>query len=85
MRNGRADAFVYDLPFNVVYIAQFKDSLVHLKEPFTKEPLGWAVRKGDPDFLNWLDNFLQEIHNDGTYDVLYQRWFEGSDWLKNLN
>jgi len=85
VRNGQADAFIYDLPFNAVYIAQYSGELVHLKEPFTKEPLGWAVRKGDPDFLNWLDNFLAEIHNDGTYDVLYQRWFEGSDWLKNLN
>jgi polar amino acid transport system substrate-binding protein len=85
VRNGQADAFIYDLPFNAVYIAQYSGELIHLKEPFTKEPLGWAVRKGDPDFLNWLDNFLAEIHNDGTYDVLYQRWFEGSDWLKNLN
>lgn len=85
VRNGRADAFVYDLPFNSVYAAQYAGELIHLKEPFTREPLGWAVRKGDPDFLNWLDNFLQAIKSDGTYDVLYQRWFEGTDWLKNLN
>ncbi len=84
-RNGRADAFVYDLPFNTVYYAQNPDSLVFLKEPFTKEPLGWAVRKGDPDFINWLDNFLDEIKNDGTYDLLYARWFEGTAWLKNTN
>jgi len=84
-RNGRADAFIYDLPFNTVYFAQNPDSLVFLREPFTKEPLGWAVRKGDPDIINWLNNFLEEIKNDGTYDVLYQRWFEGSAWLKNLN
>ena len=84
VRNGRADAFVYDLPFNVVYIAQFKDSLVHLKEPFTKEPLGWAVRKGDPDFLNWLDHFQDQIRNDGSYDALYSKWFEGVAWLANV-
>lgn len=84
VRNGRADAFVYDLPFNVVYIGQFKDSLVHLKEPFTKEPLGWAVRKGDPDFLNWLDHFQDQIRNDGSYDALYSKWFEGVAWLANV-
>ncbi len=84
VRNGRADAFVYDLPFNVVYGAQYKDSLVHLKEPFTKEPLGWAVRKGDPDFLNWLDNFQDQIRNDGSYDALYSKWFEGVAWLANV-
>ncbi|MCX7062740.1 MAG: transporter substrate-binding domain-containing protein [Gammaproteobacteria bacterium] len=84
VRNGRADAFVYDLPFNVVYGAQYKDALVHLKEPFTKEPLGWAIRKGDPDFLNWLDHFQNQIRNDGTYDALYNKWFEGTAWLVNV-
>lgn len=84
VRNGRADAFVYDLPYNVVYVAQFKDALVHLKEPFTREPLGWAVRKGDPDFLNWLDHFQNQIRNDGSYDALYNKWFEGTAWLANI-
>jgi len=84
VRNGRADAFVYDLPFNVVYGAQYKDALVHLKEPFTREPLGWAIRKGDPDFLNWLDHFQNQIRNDGSYDALYRKWFEGTAWLANV-
>lgn len=84
VRNGRADAFIYDLPFNVVYGAQYPDVLVHLKEPFTKEPLGWAIRKGDPDFLNWLDHFLQQIRNDGSYDALYGKWFESTRWLVNV-
>jgi polar amino acid transport system substrate-binding protein len=56
-----------------------------LKEPFTHEPLGWAVRKGDPDFLNWLENFLYQVKNDGTYDALYSKWFEGTAWLSNVN
>ena len=85
VRSGRADAFVYDLPFNTVYAAQYPDAVVHLKTPFTKEPLGWAVRKGDPDFLNWLDNFLNQIHNDGTYDAIYNKWFENTAWLQNVN
>ena len=85
VRNGHADAFVYDLPYNAVYAGQYPDSIVHLAEPFTHEPLGWAIRKGDPDFINWLDNFLDQIKADGTYDVLYQRWFLGTAWLKNIN
>jgi polar amino acid transport system substrate-binding protein len=84
VRQGRADAFVYDLPFNVVYVAQNKDNLVHLKEPFTQEALGWAVRKGDPDFLNWLNAFLAQIRRDGIYDALYKRWFENTAWLQNI-
>ncbi len=84
VRQGRADAFVYDLPFNAVYVAQNPENLVHLKEPFTQEALGWAVRKRDPDFLNWLNHFLAQIKRDGIYDALYKKWFEGTVWLKNL-
>lgn len=85
VRNGRADAFVYDMPYNVIYAAQFPDALVHLKEPFTREALGWAVRKGDPDFLNWLNNFLRQIRDDGVYDALYRKWFENTAWLQNVS
>ncbi|HEY0973343.1 MAG TPA: transporter substrate-binding domain-containing protein [Solimonas sp.] len=84
VRNGRADAFVYDLPFNAVYAAQHADRIVHLKEPFTQEALAWAVRKGDPDMLNWMNNFLAQIKRDGIYDALYRKWFEGSAWLQNV-
>lgn len=84
VRQGRADAFVYDLPFNAVYVAQNPDNLVHLKTPFTQEALAWAVRKGDHDFLNWLNHFLAQTKRDGIYDALYKKWFEGTAWLKNL-
>ncbi len=84
VRSGRADAFVYDLPYNVIYAARFADSVVHLHEPFTREALGWAVRKGDPDFLNWLNNFLRQIRDEGIYDALYRKWFENTAWLKNV-
>ncbi len=81
VRNGRADAFVYDLPYNAVYAARYPDEVGLLAQTFTQEPLGWALRKGDPDFLNWLNNFLRVIRADGSYDALYHKWFEGTAWL----
>ena len=84
VRNGRADAFVYDLPFNVVMAAQFPDSLVHLDKPFTHEDLGWAIRKNDPVLLAWLNEFLAGIRQDGTHQALYRKWFESSAWLPNV-
>ncbi len=83
--NGKADALVYDLPFcGFLYGSQGKGKTVFLKEPFTYEPLAWAVNKGDPDFLNWLNNFLRQTRGDGFYDRLYQKWIIGSDWKKEL-
>jgi polar amino acid transport system substrate-binding protein len=83
--NGNADAFVYDLPFCVVVmVMQGKDKLTFLDKPFTYEPLAWAIRKGDPDFLNWLNNFLRQIKNDGRYERIYNKWIINTDWIKNV-
>ncbi len=83
--NGKADAFVYDLPFCVVFMAQQgKGNLVFLDKPFTYDPLAWAVNKGDPDFLNWLNNFLRQVKNDGRYERMYNKWIKGTDWIKDV-
>jgi polar amino acid transport system substrate-binding protein len=83
--NGKADAFVYDLPYCVVFMAQQgAGKLVFLDQPFTFEPLAWAITKGDPDFMNWLNNFLRQIKNDGRYDRIYNKWIMGTDWIKNV-
>ena len=63
---------------------QGQGKLIFLDEPFTFEPLAWAVNRGDPDFLNWLNNFLRQTKGDGFYDRLYQKWIIGSDWKKEL-
>jgi polar amino acid transport system substrate-binding protein len=83
--NGKADAFVYDLPYCVVFMAQQgAGKLVFLDMPFTFEPLAWGVRKGDPDFLNWLNNFLNQIKNDGRYERIYNKWIKSTGWIKNV-
>ena len=83
--NGKADAFVYDLPYCVVFMAQQgAGKLVFLDQPFTFEPLAWAITKGDPDFMNWLNNFLRQIKNDGRYDRIYNKWIMGTYWIKNV-
>jgi polar amino acid transport system substrate-binding protein len=80
---GTADAFIYDFPFNAVFSAMHpSDQLIFLDEPFTKEPIAWAVRKNDPDFLKFLNAFLFRIKSDGRFDRIYQRWFLSMDWYK---
>lgn len=83
--NDKADAFVYDLPFCVVFLAQQgAGKLVFLDQPFTYEPLAWAINKGDPDFLNWLNNFLRQVKNDGRYDQIYNKWIKSTDWIQDV-
>ncbi len=83
--NGKADAFVYDSPYCAIALHQKgQGKLVWLDQPFTYEPLAWGVRKGDYDFVNWLNNFLRQIKNDGTYDRIYRKWFKDDAWLKEI-
>jgi len=82
--NGKADAFVYDFPYNAIYVSQHKDQLIHLDKPFTYEPLGWAIKQDDPNFLNFLNNYLRQIKGDGTYKRIYDKWFESNRWLKHV-
>jgi polar amino acid transport system substrate-binding protein len=83
--NGKADALIYDLPFcGFLYGSQGKGKTIFLSDPFTFEPLAWAINKGDPDFLNYLNNFLRQSKGDGFYDQLYKKWITGSSWKKEL-
>ena len=86
--NGKADGMVYDQPYNILFMSnKGKDKLVHLDTPLTYEPLGWAIRKGDPDFLNWLNNFLTQIKGDKVVDFhekLNEKWLRDTSWLKRV-
>lgn len=83
--NGRIDAFIYDSPYNAVAFAEKgQGKLIFLDKPFTDEPLGWAVRKGNPKFLAALNQFLAESKENGTYDKIYAKWFKDDAWLKEL-
>ena len=79
--NGAADAFVYDFPFNAVFVAMNpSDQVIFLDKPFTKEPIAWAIRKNDPDFMKFLNDFLIKLKADGRFDKIYQKWFLSSEW-----
>jgi polar amino acid transport system substrate-binding protein len=81
--NGKADALVYDQPFIGVFFANHgKDKTVFLERPFTYEPLAWAINQGDPDFLNFLNNFLLQCKGDGFYENAFKKWMLSLDWRK---
>jgi len=82
--NGKADAMIYDMPFISIYANQSKGKTVAILEPFTYEPLGWAVKQGDPDMLNFLNNFLRQTKGDGNYERIYDKWFNSDAWLSQV-
>lgn len=43
---------------------------------FTQEPYGIGIKKGNKELQAYVDNFLDEIIQDGTYGKLYEKWFK---------
>ena len=56
-------------------------TVLFLDEPFTDEALAFAIRKDDPDFLAWLNEFLQRLNADGRYERIRSKWFESTEWF----
>jgi polar amino acid transport system substrate-binding protein len=44
-------------------------------DPFSKEPYGFAVPKGDQRLRQLIDETLRDMAQDGTYVAIYERWF----------
>ncbi|MGL5998486.1 MAG: transporter substrate-binding domain-containing protein [Pseudomonas proteolytica] len=83
--SGEVDAFIHDAPYNLIALTKPQNrGLLALEQPFTYEPLAFGVKKGDYDSLNWINHFLNQIAQDGTYDRLHDKWFQDSDWLSEI-
>ena len=47
----------------------------------TKDGLGIAMRKGDPDFLAWINLLLDEIEGNGMLDELKGFYIRDLSWM----
>jgi polar amino acid transport system substrate-binding protein len=84
--DGKADAFIHDAPYNLIALSRAENSaLLLLEQPFTFEPLAFGLKKGDFDSLNWINHFLNQVAQDGTYDRLHDKWFKDTDWLAEID
>ena len=82
---GKADAMVADYPFCAVSAFRYREKkLIALDQPFTYEPIGIALPANDPLLLNWVENFLLTLEGSGALEMLTEKWFKDSSWLKKL-
>ena len=78
---GRVHAVVSSAPMPVFHALKFPDKLfVPIKENFTKEPIGFAIKKGDHDALNFLNNWILGMHAQGFLKETKEYWFEAKTW-----
>ncbi len=83
VKTGRAHAMVSSAPLPAFQALKNPDTLfVPLDAPFTREPIGLAIRKGDPDSLNVLDNWVRMVESEGWLKERREFWFRSLQWEK---
>jgi len=81
LMNGRVHAVVGSAPTPASYALKYPDKLfLPLTETFTKEPIGFAVRKGDFDTLNFFNNWITFVTAEGWLKERKHFWFETREW-----
>lgn len=78
LQKGGADAVVNDLPVTSYYImTEASDKVKMVGEVFQADDhYGMPVQKGDTETITLLNEGLAKIKADGTYDEIYQKWFQ---------
>jgi polar amino acid transport system substrate-binding protein len=80
---GEVDATVHDSPFVQIWARTHPELSTRIKPllaPVTREHYGFAIRKGDQEFLNWLNLFITQVKIDGTMELLKHRYFVDLQW-----
>jgi len=75
MANGNLDAVLNDLPTTAEYIRQNPIAKT-VGEILSTEHYGIAIRKRDNDLLEKINTALMTMKADGSYEALYQKWFD---------
>ena len=85
VRNGRVHALVASAPLPEFMAIENSDFLfMPLNDTFTKEPIGFAVRKGDPDTLNYFNNWIRVVQSEGWLKERKNYWFGTKEWESQL-
>lgn len=79
--NGRAHGVVANAPTPAFYAIENPDKLfLPFEDTFTKEPIGFAVRKGDYDTINFLNSWITYVGSEGFLKERKHYWFNTREW-----
>ncbi|MBN1830195.1 MAG: transporter substrate-binding domain-containing protein [Deltaproteobacteria bacterium] len=83
--NGRVHAVVASAPLPAFQAIKYPDSLfLPISENFTREPIGFALRKGDVDTLNYFNNWITVVDSEGWLKERKHYWFGTRDWENRI-
>src|SRR5699024_1300658 len=76
VENGSADAILYDTPNVEYYISTAgEDVLKAVGDNYQAEDYGIAITQGNEDLVAAMNEALQTLRDNGTYDEIHAKWF----------
>ena len=78
---GRAHAVIASAPMPAYQSIKYSDKLfLPLEDNFTKEPIGFALKKGDYDLVNYFNSWITVVDAEGWLAERKHYWFGTQDW-----
>ncbi len=74
VQQNKADAQIEDYTYTVYHAGRDKN-LAFLNKPLDFQPYCFGVRKGDQEWLNYLNFFIYRLHQSGKMKEMYKKWF----------
>jgi ABC-type amino acid transport substrate-binding protein len=74
------DAFLYPAEAGSAWTLVYPDFTVAVPKPdLLRIPVAYAVRRGDPEWLEYLDVWIELKKKDGTLEEIYDHWILGRE------
>ena len=84
--SGRVHAFVSSAPLPAMETVKHGDKLVQKFEAdLHRQPVAFAVPKGDHDTLNVFDSWIRLVEEEGWLQERRDYWFKSDAWQSRLN
>jgi polar amino acid transport system substrate-binding protein len=85
LRNGRVHAVIGMAPRPAYEAIDYSETLfMPVEEIFTREPVGFAVRKGDPDTLAYFNSWITIVGHEGWLKERRDYWFGSKEWVDQV-
>ena len=83
LHRGEINALVADSPiieFMSNYFSNDRKRFKTLTKPTTKERLAIAMHMGDPSFVEFLNEFVDELRANGTLELWFKQYIDDTSW-----
>ena len=74
LQNGTVDALLNDKPVTTEYMSKQPDKIKIVGDILNEESYGFAVNKENKELLDMINEGLQNVIDNGTYDQLLAKW-----------